>query len=182
MYRCGYLFIYVQQGWGIFSSVYRQTQLQAAAITLRAGHIEKAPGALWWPLRVLRPPLQTAGTAGLRVDPEPGSMNPGSRSHPSPEHDSAKPGVTRPHLSSEPSSSKPAARTDPSPEAGSGGGGGSSPSDRFGVLSTEQLRQLLQDEGKLQRIVRLSEQVVGLLCADSCVCVYMCVLLCSYIT
>ncbi|XP_075052742.1 vacuolar protein sorting-associated protein 37D [Mixophyes fleayi] len=87
-------------------------------------------------------------------------MNPGSRSHPSPEHESAKPGATRPHLSSEPGSSKPAARTDPSPEAGSGGG--SSPSDRFGVLSTEQLRQLLQDEGKLQRIVRLSEQVQSL--------------------
>ncbi|XP_077150637.1 vacuolar protein sorting-associated protein 37D isoform X2 [Ranitomeya variabilis] len=90
-------------------------------------------------------------------------MNPGSRSHPSPEHDNAKPGVTRPHLSSEPGSSKPAARTDPSPEAGSSsGGGGSSPSDRFGVLSTEQLRQLLQDEGKLQRIVRLSEQAQSL--------------------
>ncbi|XP_040278070.1 vacuolar protein sorting-associated protein 37D [Bufo bufo] len=87
-------------------------------------------------------------------------MNPGSRSHPSPEHESAKPGVTRPHLSSEAGSSKPVARTDPSPEAG--GGGGSSPSDRFGVLSTEQLRQLLQDEGKLQRIVRLSEQAQSL--------------------
>ncbi|KAM5181398.1 vacuolar protein sorting-associated protein 37D [Mantella aurantiaca] len=84
-------------------------------------------------------------------------MNPGSRSHPSPEHESAKPGVTRPHLSTEAGSSKPAARTDPSPEAGS-----SSTSDRFGVLSTEQLRQLLQDEGKLQRIVRLSEQVQAL--------------------
>ncbi|XP_063299727.1 vacuolar protein sorting-associated protein 37D [Pelobates fuscus] len=86
-------------------------------------------------------------------------MNPGSRSHPSPEHDSAKPGVTRPHPPSEPSSSKPTARPDPSPEAS---GGGSSPSERFGVLSTEQLRQLLQDEGKLQRIVRLSEQVQSL--------------------
>ncbi|XP_018412625.1 PREDICTED: vacuolar protein sorting-associated protein 37D [Nanorana parkeri] len=86
-------------------------------------------------------------------------MNPGSRSHPSPEHESAKPGVARPHPSTEASSSKSAARTDPSPEAGSGG---SSPSDRFGVLSTEQLRQLLQDEGKLQRIVRLSEQLQAL--------------------
>ncbi|XP_068121832.1 vacuolar protein sorting-associated protein 37D-like isoform X2 [Hyperolius riggenbachi] len=80
-------------------------------------------------------------------------MNPGSRSHPSPEHESAKPGLTRPHPSTESGSSKPAARTDSSPEAGS---------DRFGVLSTEQLRQLLQDEGKLQRIVRLSEQVQAL--------------------
>lgn len=75
-------------------------------------------------------------------------MNPGSRSHPSPEHESAKPGAARPHPSTEAGSSKPATRTEPSPEA-----------DRFGVLSTEQLRQLLQDEGKLQRIVRLSEQV-----------------------
>ncbi|XP_044144064.1 vacuolar protein sorting-associated protein 37D [Bufo gargarizans] len=89
-------------------------------------------------------------------------MNPGSRSHPSPEHESAKPGVTRPHLSSEAGSFKTVARPDPSPEAGGGGGGGSSPSDRFGVLSTEQLRQLLQDEGKLQRIVRLSEQAQSL--------------------
>ncbi|XP_053561224.1 vacuolar protein sorting-associated protein 37D [Bombina bombina] len=88
-------------------------------------------------------------------------MNPGSRSHSSPEHDSAKPGVTRPHISSEPGSSKPNARSDSSPEANNGGGG-FSPSDRFGVLSTEQLRQLLQDEGKLQRIVRLSEQVQSL--------------------
>ncbi|XP_040194254.1 vacuolar protein sorting-associated protein 37D [Rana temporaria] len=78
-------------------------------------------------------------------------MNPGSRSHPSPEHESAKPGAARPHPSTEAGSSKPAARTEPSPEA-----------DRFGVLSTEQLRQLLQDEGKLQRIVRLSEQVQAL--------------------
>ncbi|XP_053311841.1 vacuolar protein sorting-associated protein 37D [Spea bombifrons] len=88
-------------------------------------------------------------------------MNPGSRSHPSPEHDSAKPGVTRPHPSSDASSSKATARSDPSQEASSSSGG-SSPSDRFGVLSTEQLRQLLQDEGKLQRIVRLSEQVQSL--------------------
>ncbi|KAM4699315.1 vacuolar protein sorting-associated protein 37D [Discoglossus pictus] len=85
-------------------------------------------------------------------------MNPGSRSHSSPEHDSAKPGVTRPHISAEPGSTKPPARPEPSPEAASG----SSTSDRFGVLSTEQLRQLLQDEGKLQRIVRLSEQVQSL--------------------
>ncbi|XP_075450601.1 vacuolar protein sorting-associated protein 37D isoform X2 [Ascaphus truei] len=85
-------------------------------------------------------------------------MNPGSRSHPSPEHSSAKPGASRPHpSSSEPGGSKASARPDPSPEAG-----GSSPSDRFGVLSTDQLRQLLQDEGKLQRIVRLSEQVQSL--------------------
>uniref|UniRef100_A0A8C5LK70 VPS37D subunit of ESCRT-I n=1 Tax=Leptobrachium leishanense TaxID=445787 RepID=A0A8C5LK70_9ANUR len=90
-------------------------------------------------------------------------MNPGSRSHPSPEHDSAKAGLSRPQpatsSSSDPGSSKPSARPDPSPEAS---GGGSSPSDRFGVLSTEQLRQLLQDESKLQRIVRLSEQVQSL--------------------
>ncbi|KAG8450661.1 hypothetical protein GDO86_003076 [Hymenochirus boettgeri] len=88
-------------------------------------------------------------------------MNPGSRSHPSPEQDSAKPVVTRTHASSEPCSSKSsvALRPDPSSEAGNGG---SSPSDRFGVLSTDQLRQLLQDEGKLQRIVRLSEQVQSL--------------------
>ncbi|KAE8622390.1 hypothetical protein XENTR_v10005222 [Xenopus tropicalis] len=86
-------------------------------------------------------------------------MNPGSRSHSSPEQESAKPGVTRSHTSSEVGNSKPAARPDPSSEAGNGG---SSPSDRFGALSTEQLRQLLQDEGKLQRIVRLSEQVQSL--------------------
>ncbi|KAM9320943.1 vacuolar protein sorting-associated protein 37D [Gastrophryne carolinensis] len=87
-------------------------------------------------------------------------MNPGSRSHPSPEHDSAKPGVICSHPSTEAGSSKSAtaaARTDSSPEAG-----GSSPSDRFGVLSTDQLRQLLHDDGKLQRIVRLSEQVQAL--------------------